>query len=62
MISRHGPPKTAERKMLPSDLSEQMHELRQLRKRVRNLEALAAADRGQKVTAKVGIEKSRIRK
>ena len=48
--------------MLPSDLSEQMHELRQLRKRVRNLEALAAADRGQKVTAKVGIEKSRIRK
>jgi hypothetical protein len=46
----------------PPDLAERMLELRQLRKRVHNLEALAAADQKQKAAAKFRGEKSRNRK
>jgi hypothetical protein len=46
----------------PPDLSERMLELRQLRKRVHNLERLAAADQKLKNATKVGSQNSRTRK
>jgi len=57
------PPKAAGRKTgLPLDLAERMLELRQLRRRVHNLEELAARVPKKKDEARAGNEKGRARK